>query len=183
SVGNNKLGGRDWDSVIEQYIYEAFRRTTGHSIPDDPQRAFEVQELALRAKMALSDSPEHEVSYSIEQGEWTETLFRTAPPDVSFLDMDSESFYLDQRCGDLRARCEAICEAALVERLPSGEKRKLEWHDIDEIVLAGGSCRMPMIPEMLERLSGKRIQRRIEGFDYDTAIAAGAALHGHHRGR
>jgi molecular chaperone DnaK len=59
----------------------------------------------------------------------------------------------------------------------------LSWADIDEIVLAGGSCRMPMIHEMLEKVSNKRIKKHREGFSYDTAIAFGAAISGQSKGR
>jgi molecular chaperone DnaK len=57
----------------------------------------------------------------------------------------------------------------------------LEWNDLDEILLAGGSSRMPMVTRMLERVSGRTVRRRIEGFDLDTAIGLGAALYGQHR--
>ena len=62
------------------------------------------------------------------------------------------------------------------------DKTGLTWGDIDEILLAGGSCRMPMIPEMLSELAGRNIKRRVEGFNYDTAIAIGAALYGKQKG-
>ena len=186
SVGNNQLGGRDWDALIEQYLYEAFRRVNGTDIPDDPQRVFEVQELALRAKLALSEHAEHAVSYSIPEGELQVTLHRAAPAGANELDMDAAddgAFYFEQRASELLSRCRTICEAALVERRPEGGYRRLGWADVDEIVLAGGACRMPMIPALLEQLAGRRIRRQVEGFDYDTAIASGAALYGLHRAR
>ena len=71
--------------------------------------------------------------------------------------------------------CRRICTQAV-------SKSGLRWSDIDVILLAGGSCRMPMIPNMLEELSGKKIPRHVEGFDYDTAIAIGAALYGRQKG-
>ncbi len=185
SVGNNTLGGRDWDALIEQYLYEAFRRANDRSIPDDPQRLYEVQDLALRAKFALTEQASTEVVYSIDEGDLACTLYRDAPADRGEYDIPAadDAFYFDERATDLLSRCQAICEAALVERLPDGSHRPLAWADVDEIVLAGGACRMPMIPAMLERISGRRIRRHVEGFDYDTAIATGAALYGLHRAR
>jgi molecular chaperone DnaK len=67
--------------------------------------------------------------------------------------------------------CKAICNRVL-------EKADLKWGDLDEIVLAGGSCRMPMVIKMIEDLSGKKVKREVEGFNYDTAIAMGAAIFG-----
>jgi molecular chaperone DnaK len=189
SVGNNQLGGRDWDAVIEGYILEAFRRRNGRAIPDDPTNAFAVQQIAVRSKLALSDEEQVEVLESIDDGALEETLYRTAPEgaDLDSLDFDAEvddAFYFDQRSSDLLSRCQRIVEKALEEqRLPSGEVRPLTWADIDEIVLAGGSCRMPMIPAMLERMAGRKVRRQVEGFNYDTAIAIGAALYGLHRAR
>ena len=190
SVGNNALGGRDWDALIEQYLNEAFRRANGRSIPGDLQRVYEVQELAVWAKFALTDAPTTEVFYSIDEGDLACTLYRDAPPERGEYDIPAadvtagdDPFYFDERATDLLSRCRTICEAALVERLPDGTSRPLAWADVDEIVLAGGACRMPMIPAMLERISGRRIRRQVEGFNYDTAIATGAALYGLHRAR
>ena len=185
SVGNNTLGGRDWDALIEQYLYEAFRQANGRSIPDDPQRLYEVQARALQAKFALTDAPETEVVYSIDEGDLACTLYRNAPADRGEYDIPAadDAFYFDERATDLLTRCQAICEAALRERQPDGSQRPFAWADLDEIVLAGGACRMPMIPAMLERISERRIRRHVEGFDYDTAIATGAALYGLHRAR
>lgn len=185
SVGNNTLGGRDWDALIEQYLYEAFRAANGRAIPDTPERLFQVQELALQAKFALTDAPSYDVFYSIPEGDLVSTLYREAPPERGEYDIPAagDAFYFDERASDLLSRCRAICEAALVERLPDGATRRFEWADVDEIVLAGGACRMPMIPALLERISGRRIRRQTEGFDYDTAIATGAALYGVQRGR
>ena len=185
SVGNNTLGGRDWDRLIEEYLYEAFRAANGRSIPDTPERAFQVQELALQAKFALTDAPSTEVFYSIPEGDLVTTLYRDAPPERGEYDIPTagDAFYFDERATDLLSHCQAICEAALVQRVPDGTERRVEWADLDEIVLAGGACRMPMIPALLERISGRRIRRQVEGFDYDTAIATGAALYGQQRGR
>ena len=92
-------------------------------------------------------------------------------------DLGSEiPFYFEERCSDLLSKCASRCVMAL-------EKFGITWADIDEIVLAGGSCRMPMIIEMLEKLSNKKIKPHREGFSYDTAIAIGAAIYGQSRGK
>jgi molecular chaperone DnaK len=191
SGGDNTLGGRDWDAIIQDGLYEAFFRQNGRSIPDDPQRAFEIQALALQAKMELSAKEETTVLYSIEQGELAETLYRSAPPGSEMsMDMDAgttePAFYFEERATELLQRIRLICETTLAGAritTATGTKRPLRWDDIDELVLAGGASRMPMVPAMLERMSGRRIRRQIEGFDLDTAIAIGAALYGQHMAR
>jgi molecular chaperone DnaK len=185
-VGNNALGGRDWDALVEQYLYEEFLRVNGRPIPDDPQRHYEVQQLALEAKFALSEHASHAVSYAVDDGELACTLHRSAPPDrdgAFEMDDADHAFYFEERATELLQRCQTICEAALEERLADGTRRRLAWADIDEVVLAGGACRMPMIPAMLERMSGRKVRPPVAGFDFDTAIASGAALYGLHRAR
>ncbi len=90
-------------------------------------------------------------------------------------EMDDQ-FYFEERSLDRLTLCKAILSNAL-------DKAGMTWNDIDEIVLAGGSSRMPMIPKMLEQVSNKNIRRSIPGFSYDTAIAQGAALYGRNKNR
>jgi molecular chaperone DnaK len=186
TAGDNKLGGKDWDELIEGHLYHAFERATGRAIPD--HRGFEVQQAALAAKLALSEQEQTTVWLAMEEGEAEITLQRSAPSgDELGLEMDGEErFYFEERSWELLHRCRVICESALAKSavpVPGGGTRPLEWRDLDEIILAGGSCRMPMVARQLERVSGRRVRRHIEGFDLDTAIAMGAALYGQHRRR
>lgn len=171
--GIDQLGGKDFDEIIERYLFNEFERQTGTELPDDMQ--WEVQKKALETKIALSEYPETVVILNAN-GESAEiTLYRDAPDqDIYLLDDEegeTDKFYYQQRCGDLLARCKSKLHNVL-------EKAGLTWNSIDEIVLAGGSSRMPMIPEMLEKLSGQKVRRNIAGFNFDTAIAQGAALFG-----
>jgi molecular chaperone DnaK len=186
TAGDNRLGGKDWDELIEGHLYYAFEARTGRSIPD--HRGFEVQQKALQAKLTLTEEEQTTLFLAMEEGEAELTLHRAAPPgDELGLEMDDGSlFYFEERAWELLNRCRVICESALARsqvQLPGGGTRPMEWRDLDEIILAGGSCRMPMVARMLERVSGRRIRRHIEGFDLDTAIAKGAALYGQHRRR
>jgi molecular chaperone DnaK len=189
SGGDNSLGGRDWDALVEDYIYAEFRRRNGRDLPD--ARGFEVQEAALHAKLALSEDEETTVSLSTEEGELDVTLYRSSPAENDLvmdmdMSMDDNRFHFEQRAAQLLHRCRVLCEHTLARATlptPGGGTRALEWSDLDEILLAGGSCRMPMVGSMLERVSGRRVRRHVEGFDYDTAIALGAALYGKFRSR
>jgi molecular chaperone DnaK len=180
--GIDQLGGKDFDEIIHGYLFSEFERQTGEELPDDMQ--WEVQKKALEAKIALSDHAETTIMLSAA-GEIAEiTLYRDAPAsdahgddDIYLIDEnedDFNKFYFKQRCGDLLARCKSKLHGVL-------EKAGLTWNNIDEIVLAGGSSRMPMIPEMLESVSGQSVRRNIAGFNFDTAIAQGAALFGRMR--
>lgn len=174
SSGDNTLGGKNWDELIQAYIYEQFRKqNNGRDIPDD--RGYEVQQKAMQAKFELTEREQTVVSMSLEQGDLDVTLYRTAPVGAApndLYELDSDRpFYFAERAAEPLSRGRGLCLSVL-------EKSKLKWGHIDDIVLAGGACRMPMIPHMLREASKLKIKEHIDGFDYDTAIAIGAALYG-----
>ena len=180
SDGADELGGKDWDALIESYLYAGFAERTNMEVPDD--MGWEVQQSALQAKFELTEQPQTSVLLNAA-GETAEIpLYRERQPGDDALDTlilqddSSNDFYFEERSLDILQRCKAILSYTL-------EKAGLTWNDIDEVVLAGGSSRMPMIPKMLEQLSGKNIRRNIPGFDYDTAISQGAALYGRNKNR
>jgi len=173
SDGADQLGGKDWDDLIIDFLYSEYRKLSGNDIPDD--MGWDIQQKALVAKYDLSDNEQTIVTISSEDGDIEIYLYRTdnqkkTGDDYSDFEMDQDRpFYFDERSENLLSLCRTICSRLI-------EKSKLSWGDIDEIVLAGGSCRMPMIPNMLEQMTGKKIPRNIPGFNYDTSIAIGAAI-------
>ncbi len=172
--GNVQLGGKDWDDIIINYLKQRFKRETTSEIPDD--RFFDLQQLAIQAKKDLSEMEETTVFLSANGYDTEIKLYRSAPKTENILEIDltgnsERPFYFDEQCSALLSNCLSRCYTVL-------ENCHLIWADIDEIVLAGGSCRMPMISEMLEKASKKVIKKHREGFSYDTAIAIGAAISG-----
>lgn len=187
--GDNALGGRDFDELLQRHLLEHARLTTGVDV--DESRGFEIQRLAMEAKHALSESDAHTVSFT-HAGRDVDVVVRRRPPAGASFDQDlvgadasDDGFYFEERSSNLLQHCRALCESVLegVVLESSLGPRQARWNDVGEIVLAGGSCKMPMVADMLERLTGRRIRRHIEGFSYDTAIAVGAALYGTHRER
>jgi len=189
--GDNALGGRDFDEIIQRYLLEEARRRTGIEVEESA--GFEIQSLAIAAKHALSDNQSFVVTLS-HAGDDLDILLQRSPARGPNLDEDLLSsgdggeqrvFFFEERAASLLQHCRVLCESVLegitIDAI-SGP-RPARWSDIGEVVLAGGSCKMPMIGDMLERLTGRRIRRHIEGFSYDTAIAVGAALYGTHRER
>jgi len=186
SRGHNALGGRDWDRLLEDYIYDAVVARTGRALPESA--GFEVQQRALAAKHELSDAAETAVFLNVDGTDVDLRIFRERPADAeNEFDMTGDdTFYFEERSLDLLTQCRVLCEAVLASvQLTEtwGGRRRSAWTDLDEIILAGGSCRMPMVAKMLERISGRTVRRHIDGFNYDTAIAIGAALYGKHRQR
>lgn len=189
SRGDNALGGKDFDELIVGYLFNQAERLTGRPVPIE--RALELEDLAVRAKHELSSKESTEVAFTHEDKDLVIPLFRRRESDEERDSFDmlpgerEDTFFFEERATDLLNRCRALCESLFDEvtiDAISGP-RKLLWRDIDQVVLVGGSCRMPMVPEMLERLSGRTIHRQIEGVGYSTAVAIGAALYGVHRER
>jgi molecular chaperone DnaK len=187
--GDNALGGRDFDELIERFLLEEARRRTGVEV--DESAGFEIQGLAREAKHALSEDGAYTVTFAHAGQDLDIVLYRSAPRgsdyDEDLLRSDGEisAFYFEERSASLLYHCRALCESVLegVTINAISGQRPARWSDIGEIVLAGGSCKMPMVGTMLERLARRRIRRHVEGFSYDTAIAIGAALYGTHRER
>jgi molecular chaperone DnaK len=187
--GDNALGGRDFDELLQRHLLEHARLQTRVEV--DESRGFEIQRLATEAKHALSETDSYTVTFTHAGRDLDVVIHRKPPENVSF-DTDlvgapsgDEPFYFEERSSNLLQYCRALCESVLdgvALDLPLGP-RAARWNDIGEVVLAGGSCKMPMVADMLERLIGRKIRRSIEGFSYDTAIAVGAALYGTHRER
>ncbi|CAG5002174.1 Chaperone protein DnaK [Dyadobacter sp. CECT 9275] len=176
SDGSDELGGKNWDSIIENYLLAEFERQTGAEIPDD--MLWEVQKQALESKYELSENMEKTLWVNASGKTAEINLYRERLEDeFSFYDEDDDNkFYFEERSADLLMLCKAITRNIL-------DKAGMTWNDIDDIVLAGGSCRMPMIARMLENISGKNVRKNIPGYNLDTAIAQGAALYGRNRNR
>lgn len=178
SDGSDELGGKDWDDLILEYIYCEYRKLTGVHIPED--MGWDIQQKATEAKYALSENDQTIVQVCYDGNDVEIVLCQNAPQNDNLnddMDMDSDRpFYFDERSENLLTLCRAICIRLL-------EKAGVTWGDIDEIVMAGGSCRMPMVPQMLDRISGRKILRNIPGFSFDTSIAMGAAIYGSNNGK
>lgn len=175
SDGADQLGGKDWDELILDYLYSEFRKMTGNDIPDE--MGWEIQQKAVQAKLDLTDQLQTIVTISHEGEDVEITLYRYDEDHAEYDDFDmndNRPFYFEERSENLLTLCRTICMRVL-------EKADLTWNDIDDIVMAGGSCRMPMVPQLLEDMSKRKIPRHIPGFSYDTAIAVGAAIYGNRR--
>lgn len=174
SEGINQLGGMDWDKIIAEYIFEQFEKKFHTPVPTE--YGYKIQEYAIKAKFELSEKKSTTITISIDDMEMDLTLYRERPEGESIYTIDDDKFYFEERSTSLLSQCKATAEKVL-------EKSKLSWKDIDEIILAGGACRKPMIPKLLERISGKRMGEELKVFNPDTAIATGAAIYGFHKGR
>jgi len=153
SDGNAELGGKDWDDRLLNHVAEQFLARFGLDPRDEPQPYQELYERCLHAKVSLSTKPRAVIPVN----------FRGQRMVVS---VNREEF--EQLTWDLVEQCADTCHLVL-------EKAQLRWPDLDEVLLVGGSTRMPMIRDTLRKLSGEKVA---PGISPEESVALGAALAG-----
>jgi len=151
SSGDHKLGGKDWDDVIVNWVSEEFDRQFGENPLLDLHSYQDLYNRALTAKIQLSSRN-------------STTLVHSYAGYSLKIELTRDEF--EKRCRHLVERTRAICEIAMSE---SG----LQWNQIDRILLTGGMTRMPSVREMIRTMSGRPIA---EDVSPDEAVAMGAAL-------
>lgn len=154
SDGNAELGGKDFDDRLLSYVADQFRDKFGLDPRDDPLPYQELYERCLHAKISLSTKPRAVIPVNFRGHRMVVQVQRTQ---------------FEEMCRDLVEQCTDTCRIVL-------EKSKLTWSDLDEILLVGGSTRMPMIRENLARISGDKPLSK--GINPDEGVALGAALAG-----
>ncbi len=157
--GDNDLGGDDWDEAIIGYLADEFEADHGIDLREDRQALQRLTEAAEEAKIELSN-----------RKETTITLPFIAATDEGPLDLE-ESL--------TRAKFESLT-ADLIDRTVGPTEQALEdagydKGDIDEVILVGGSTRMPQVQEKVETLVGQEPKKNVNP---DEAVALGAAIQG-----
>lgn len=155
--GDHRLGGKDFDDRIVGYIIDRIKDAHGVDISGDIELEAELRLKAEAAKRQLTGRQMVPISLKVPD---PSGVGRSVPVKV---EITREAF--EQVASDLLARTEMLLESVLV-------KANLEWENIDEVLCVGGSSRMPMVADMLGRLSGKKPLLH----DPDECVAKGAAL-------
>ena len=154
SDGNAELGGKDWDDRLLNYVAEKFADEFGLDPRDDPQPYQELYERCLSAKFSLSSRPRSIVRVNYRGHRMVVEVTRELFEEIT---------------ADLVEQCAETCGIVL-------DRSGVSWDDLDEVLLVGGSTRMPMIRAMLDRLAGRRVARAT--VNPDECVALGAALAG-----
>ncbi|MFM2244172.1 MAG: hypothetical protein RL071_246 [Pseudomonadota bacterium] len=154
SDGNAELGGKDWDDRLLNFVAEQFVERFGLDPRDDPQPFQELYERCLHAKISLSTKPKAVIPVNYKGHRMVANVSR-------------EEF--EGLTADLVEQCAVTSQLVL-------EKAGMTWTDVDEVLLVGGSTRMPMIRTMLDGLAGRRVQSA--NINPDECVALGAALAG-----
>jgi len=157
--GDTHLGGDDFDQTLVDHIADEFKKDNGIDLRDDRMALQRLREAAEKAKCELSSSMETEVNLPFI------TADASGP---KHLQMKLTRAKLDQLTAALVQRARGPVEAALRDA-------KLQPSEIDEVVLVGGSTRMPAVQSMVKDLFGKDPHR---GVNPDEVVAIGAAIQG-----
>ena len=155
--GDTHLGGDDWDERIVNWLADQFKREQGIDLRQDRQALQRLREASERAKVELSTVAQTTIN-------------------LPFITADANGpKHLDYVL--TRAKFEEMT-AALVERCIGPFKQaladaKMTEKDLDEVILVGGATRMPMIQELVRRLTGKEPNKEVHP---DEVVAVGAAI-------
>jgi molecular chaperone DnaK len=157
--GDTHLGGDDWDQRIVNWAADEFKKDQGIDLRADRPALQRLREAAEKAKIELSSVMETEINLPYI------TADASGPKHLQ-LKLSRAKF--EQMTEDLLARCRKPFEAALKDSGLSASK-------LNEVVLVGGSSRMPMVQELVRSLTGKEPNK---GVNPDEVVAIGAAIQG-----
>ena len=158
TAGDNKLGGDDWDNVVAEWIRAQIKLEFNQDI-NDKMALQRFKDAAEKAKIELSSSTETTISLPfIGMSANGPISFETNLTRAKFQDLTKH----------LLDRCVAPLEKAISDA-------KLTYRDIDEVLLIGGSIRMPAVQELVARITGKKLNLSVNP---DEAVSIGAAYQG-----
>ena len=157
--GDTHLGGDDFDHVIIDWLVQEFKNDEGADLSADPMAMQRLKEAAEKAKIELSSSTTTEINlpYIMPVGGVPKHLVKT---------LTRAKF--EALAHNLIEACKAPCETAL-------QGAGLSKSDIDEVILVGGSTRIPAVQELVEKFFGKAPSK---GVNPDEVVAVGAAIQG-----
>lgn len=157
--GDTHLGGDDFDQRLIDYLADEFKKQEGIDLRKDPMALQRLKEAAEKAKIELSSRTDTEVNLP----------FITATQDgPKHLVINITRAKFEALCADLFERMLEPCKRAM-------KNAKLEVGDIDEVVLVGGSTRIPKVQEMVKQFFGKEPNKSVNP---DEVVAVGAAIQG-----
>lgn len=157
--GDTHLGGDDFDKKIVDYLADEFKKQEGIDLRQDKQALQRLTEAAEKAKIELS---------SVSQADVNLPFITATQEGPKHLDTSITRAKFEELCSDLIDRCSVPVENALKDA-------KLDKSKIDEIVMVGGSTRIPAVQELVKQKLGKDPNLSVNP---DEVVAVGAAIQG-----
>jgi molecular chaperone DnaK len=155
--GDTHLGGDDYDQRVVDFLVSEFRKEQGIDLSGDRQAMQRLTEAAEKAKIELSGTVQTDINLPFI------TADQNGP---KHLDVKLTRAKFEELTADLTQRCVQPFKNALADA-------KLDVSQIDEIVMVGGSTRMPVIQDLVRKLTGKEINQSVNP---DEVVAIGAAI-------
>jgi len=157
--GDSHLGGDDIDQKLIDYMVEQFKQEQGVDLSQDRMALQRLKEAAEKAKVELSSAQETEINLPYI------TADQTGP---KHLVMKITRSKLESLCSDIFERLLKPCKQAMSDA-------NLEKNDIDEVIMVGGSTRIPKVQELVTEYFGKQPNKSVNP---DEVVAVGAAIQG-----
>jgi len=155
--GDTHLGGDDFDKRIVDFLATEFQKSEGLDLRKDRQALQRLTEAAEKAKIELSGVSQTSINLP----------FITATPEgPKHIDSNLTRSKFEEMCSDLLDRCKVPVESALRDA-------KLSFSDIDEVIMVGGSTRIPAVYEIVKKMTGKEPNVTVNP---DEVVALGAAV-------
>ena len=157
--GDNHLGGDDWDQKVIDWMADKFQQDNNIDLRKDPMALQRLKEAAENAKKELSSAQQADINLPFI------TADATGPKHLNYTLTRAE---FERITRDLLDRCKAPVTKALRDA-------NLQISDVDEVILVGGSSRMPAVQELVKQMTGKQPNMSVNP---DEVVADGAAVQG-----
>jgi len=157
--GDTHLGGDDFDRCIVDHLASTFKSNEGIDLRQDKQALQRLTEAAEKAKIELSNATQSEINLP----------FITATPEgPKHLDLNLTRAKFEELAASLIDRCKTPVERAISDA-------KISTSEIDEVVMVGGSSRIPAVLDLVKKIIGKEPNQTVNP---DEVVAVGAAIQG-----
>ena len=157
TAGDSHLGGDDYDNKIVEWLAAEFKKDQGVDLAKDKAAVQRLREAAERAKIELSSQMSTQINLP---------YITAVDNEPRHLDFNLTRAKFEDLTADLMARVKVPFTQAL-------EDAKLKASEVDEVILVGGSTRMPQVQELVKKLTGKEPNRSVNP---DEVVAVGAAI-------
>ena len=157
--GDNHLGGDDWDQRVIDWMADKFQQENGVDLRQDPMALQRLKEAAENAKKELSAAQQTTINLPFI------TMNQSGPLHLNYTLTRAE---FEKITRDLLERCKQPVTNALRDA-------KLKLSDLTEVILVGGSTRMPAVQELVKTMTGKQPNMSV---NHDEVVADGAAVQG-----
>ena len=159
TAGNNRLGGDDFDQLIMDYIADDFRKSNGIDLRQDKMALQRLKEAAEKAKIDLSGVAQTTINLPFI------TMDKSGP---KHLDITITRAKFNELINDLVEQTRTLMQKCLSD---SG----LSASQVDKVILVGGSSRIPLVQDVVKKVTGKE---PFKGINPDECVAIGAAIQG-----